>query len=200
MAELTQEQRHFLRDQKIPLSMVFDATGMKRSEYQRAMEETGKHFAFGVSPCKKSAHTLRSRSGNCIQCNTRNIAEQLRHYTDGIVYLAGSRVTKNIKVGMTTDLESRVKMLNQYQYGQAKDWEILLSVRSENAGEMEFRVHKLLSVYSVEGWYSREGRKTMCYELFKCSYHAARTAMAEIFPDKHFKIHSSEDRLNRIYW
>ncbi|WP_109156469.1 MULTISPECIES: GIY-YIG nuclease family protein [unclassified Azospirillum] len=200
MGQLTNEQRRFLLDQKIPLSMVFDATGMKRSEYKEAMKSLNKHFAFGVSPCEKGGHTLRSRAGNCIQCDTANIAFQKRSYKDGHVYLAGSPSKKTLKVGVTSDMEPRIKILNHYRYGDANDWEYLISAKTEKAGDVEFSIHAALVDYSVEGHYYREGKKTQCYELFSCGYVTARSAMVDIMTEKSFKVHSPESRSLKVYW
>ncbi|WP_414637100.1 GIY-YIG nuclease family protein [Azospirillum sp.] len=200
MAQITVEQRRFLAEQKIPLSIVFDATGMKTADYRIVMKQLGKHFAYGVTPCQKGGHSLKSRSGQCIQCNTANIAFQLRNYKNGFVYLAGSPSIKILKVGVTSDLEARIRMLNHYRYGEAGDWEYLISTKTENAGAAESKVHSLLGAYSIDGYYYREGRRTQCYELFRCSYVTARSALTDTVPERNYKIHSLETRSQKIYW
>ena len=200
MTEFTQEQRHFFLSHRIPISMVFDASGLKRSEYKIIMEALDKHFAIGVTPCEKAGHTIRSRSGNCVQCNTANVAYQLRNYSSGHVYLAGSPSVKILKVGMTSDLANRLSMLNHYRYGMADDWEFLLSVRTDDAGRIESSVHKALEEFTINGFYFREGRKTQCYELFRCSYATARDALVESRQNSSFVIHSAEERSRKIYW
>lgn len=200
MTEITQEQRHFFLSHRIPMSMVFDASGLKRSEYKVAMEALGKHFAIGVTPCGNAGHTIRSRSGNCVQCNTANVAYQLRHCASGHVYLAGSPSAKILKIGMTSDLAKRVSILNHYRYGMADDWEMLLSVRTDDAGRIESSVHKALQDFSIDGAYFREGRKTRCYELFRCSYATARDALVDSRQNSAFAMHSAEERSRRIYW
>lgn len=41
MADLAQDQLQFLASQRIPTSMLFDATGMRKREYASAMAEIG---------------------------------------------------------------------------------------------------------------------------------------------------------------
>ena len=52
MAELTLAQNSFLIHHKIPLSQVFDATGMKKEEYKELMKELGMTIAIGVNHCR----------------------------------------------------------------------------------------------------------------------------------------------------
>ena len=61
MTKLTDSQTKFLGTQGIPLSQVFDATGMKSSEYKQIMKDIGMVVAIGVTPCDASGHTLRTR-------------------------------------------------------------------------------------------------------------------------------------------
>jgi hypothetical protein len=145
--------------------MVFDATGLSKSRYEPIMKELEKSFAYGVTPCRAAGHTLRSRAGHCIQCNTACIAFQKRHQKDGYIYIAGSVSSRMIKIGVTGDIQNRRASLNQKLYGGANDWEILLSAHIGNAGRIESDAHKALSVFSTEGTYISEGRVTECYEL-----------------------------------
>jgi hypothetical protein len=200
MAKLTDDQRRFLFEQKIPLSMVFDGTGMKPSQYKPRMEELGMLFVFGITPCKKSGHTLRSKSGSCIQCNTAYIEYQKRSVKNASVYLAGSPSTRLLKIGMTTDIDRRRVFLNQHRYGDVQDWEMLISVQTEDAGRMEFQVHQALNDFSVDGAYIKEGRRQQCYELFRCSYMTARSALSEVLSEKQFRFCSGEERMKAVYW
>jgi len=65
MTELTAGQLQFLAHHEIPMSALFDAAGMGRTEYHDVMKELGKFVAVGVTPCRESGHTLRQRSGHC---------------------------------------------------------------------------------------------------------------------------------------
>ena len=50
MTKLTQDQIDFLRNHRIPLSNVYDATGMSRKQCQEEMKKLGMLFAIGVTP------------------------------------------------------------------------------------------------------------------------------------------------------
>lgn len=130
MATLTDEQFKFLRSQNIPLSALFDATGMKKADYRLAMKSEEKSFAYGVTSCGKGEHTLRTRAGHCIQCNHSRIAYMLRHDARAYVYIAASAVGCLIKIGSSIDLAGRTDKLNRYQYGGQKDWQILADTGS----------------------------------------------------------------------
>jgi len=199
MAELTPEQRHFLGEQKVPLSELFDASGMSKSGYVEAMRESGQNFAYGVTPCGKGGHTLRTRAGHCIQCDTSKIAYQLRHQNAGHVYLAGSPSTKLLKVGTTLDLRDREQKLTEYAYGGATDWEILVSGHCSGAGKVEYLAHRQLKDASVGGFYVRAGRRQACYELFRCGYDAAKKALLGAFPATTSAKLPREDRARHLW-
>ncbi len=197
---LTERQKTFLFTQKIPLSEVFDATGLSKPEYQARMEEEGKLFAFGVTACKAAGHTLRTKAGHCIECNTAKIAYQRRHHMKGIVYIAGAYSKKLIKVGCTNDISQRAKDLISGGYGQARDWEILLSAHDiTDAGRIECAIHHELENSRIPGTYIKQGKENVCYELFKCSYQQARDSLMRHVP-KNVRIEkSNEDRLLAVY-
>jgi hypothetical protein len=118
MAKLTADQKSFLNSQKISLRDVLDVSGMKKNQYQAVMDKTGQHFTFGGSrPCGAGGHTLRTKAGHCIQCETSRIAFALRSSAQAYVYIAGSYAQKLIKVGTTKDLDDRVVKLNTDRYG-----------------------------------------------------------------------------------
>ena len=169
MAELSNDQKKFLRGYSIPLGKVFDGTGLSRAQYQKAMTDTEQAFAFGTTPCTHG-HTLRSKAGHCIQCDPKKIAYQLRSASKSHVYIAGSYNGKLIKIGSSKDIEGRIKQLNSYQYGGQKDWKALASAYVDKAGRVENYIQKELSEFSVEGTYQREGREQICYELFRCDF------------------------------
>lgn len=182
MGELSTEELDFLRSQKIAASGVFDATGMRKPEYASAMKEAGLSFAFGTTPCGNGGHTLRTRHGHCIQCNTAVIAYQLRHHKPGHVYLAGSAASGLLKIGTTADVGTRAWQLCNWRYGGASDWEMLLTSHVENAGSVEFAAQDKLRDRATAGDYWREGRRQSCYELFRCSYDEARDAVLSAVP------------------
>ena len=50
---LNEDQKQFLDKYKIPISGVFNATGIPRKNYNKIMKELGKYIEVGVTQCKK---------------------------------------------------------------------------------------------------------------------------------------------------
>lgn len=182
MADLTQDQLRFLSSQRVPTSMLFDATGMRKRDYALAMAEVGAYFAFGVTPCGAGGHQLRTKAGHCIQCDTSKIAFALRHSTEGSVYIAYSETARLVKVGVAGDLDDRLNKLRDYRYGGASDWALLCSAFVQEAGRLEFAVQDRLGQHRVPGTYMRGGRIQGCYELFACEVSEAGEVLALMAP------------------
>lgn len=182
MAILTANQLTFLKDQDISLGDVFDATGLKRKDYQELMREAGVHFAYGTNPCSAGGHTIRSRAGHCIQCHTSAIAYSKRHSSEAHVYISTSQDKGLTKVGLSIDLTDRLYKLNDYRYGGARDWRIERSLYTQNAGRVEFATHERLAASRTEGSYIRAGRVQTCYELFRCDLARAEAALRASAP------------------
>lgn len=180
MAVLTDEQAGFLKHHKISLGSVFDATGLGRNDYRAAMKLLGKDVAIGVTPCQKGGHSLRSRSGHCVQCNSASLAFQKRYSDTGYVYVAGSRALQVLKVGFTTDIPQRISSLVSFGYAGASDWECLHWAECENAGKVEFDVHSALAVYAAPTAYIRDGKQVNCLETFSCGIETVVTALNRI--------------------
>src|SRR5690606_552486 len=99
--------------------------------------------------CQRGGHSLRTKSGHCIQCRTSNIAYQLRSSANGYVYLAYSASTNYVKVGYSKyHPQERAEFLRNGAYGNIKDWDVKKVVKFErNAGQIEFAVHSKLEPY-----------------------------------------------------
>lgn len=169
MSDLTIEQREFLNSQKVCLSLVFDADGMKKAEYREVMKTLGKHIAYNVTPCKEAGHTMRTRAGHCIQCNTARLAFQKRHSEQAFVYVAGSLSLSVIKVGVTNNIANRMASLNTLKYASADDWTCIYWVETRRAGEIEFSAHESLKQFAAPTKYTRFGKTVNCLETFYCS-------------------------------
>jgi hypothetical protein len=141
MVALKEDQSWFLASQGISESAVFDASGMSKRRYRLAMEREEKLFAIGVTPCARGGHTLRSRSGHCIQCNTANIAFIKRFYEEAFVYIADSRSEEVIKIGCSATPWNRESIINQLGYGRIYDWRLLYYAKFADAGKVEFGAH-----------------------------------------------------------
>lgn len=179
MATLTDEQLRFLRSQNIPLSAMFDATGMKAADFRLAMKGEDKTFAYGVTACGKGGHTLRTRNNHCIQCDHARIAFMLRADARAYIYIAASAAGRLIKIGSSIDIADRTEKLNRYHYGGHQDWQILATADSPKAGRAESEAHATLSAFNVPGDYVRMGKKQKCYELFRCDFGDARHALSQ---------------------
>ena len=182
--KLTSEQLNFLETQKVSLDKIFDAEGLSRSDYQPLMKEMDKIIAIGVTPCAKFSHTMRTRSGSCVQCNTASIAFLERYYDKGYIYIAGSKKEKVVKVGFATNINNREESLNNGNYGEINDWKILFQVMCKNAGKIEFNTHKKLSKYLTDKSYLKNNKRNQCYEIFSCSYSLAKNTLDENIGDR----------------
>jgi hypothetical protein len=177
MSILSTEQKEFLDKHNVSLGSVFDATGLGLKDYRQIMKDLGKGVAIGVTPCKKSGHAMRSRSGNCIQCNTANLSFQKRHSMEAFVYVAGSRTLSVIKVGLAASTKERMVSLNQLNYAGTDDWTCLFWVKTDHAGKVENDSHKDLERFASPLSYERDGRDVNCLETFTCP---ARIAIATV--------------------
>lgn len=185
---LSKEQLNFLKSHKIPLQLVFNAMGMPKSEYRPIMKELNKLVAFNVTPCKKSGHSLRTRSGHCCQCNTATLAYLKRHDASGIVYVAGSKSGSIMKIGFSKAVEVRAESLNRTKYAGFNDWVILYALKSKNAGIIETKANSLLNKYSLEFDYNHDGAWHDSYETYHCSYSKCKELLLKAAVDHSFDI------------
>ena len=181
---LNEDQKQFLDKYKIPISGVFNATGIPRKNYNKIMKELGKYIAVGVTPCKKLSHTMRTRNGTCIQCSPLAYVFLKRYVNDGEVYIAGSTKGKIIKIGTSKNSSSRIDSLNGWGYAGFKDWEVIISYAISGAGEIEYLTQKLLNNFERPTSYYREDNLINCYETFQCRYNRAHEALLSNIKDK----------------
>ncbi len=177
MAALSPEQTAFLKKQEIPPSKVFDASGLPRADYSQTMRELELIIAFGVTPCGKAGHTLRTSAGHCAQCNTQAIAFIKRTYDEGDIYVARSDRAKLVKVGVASDAKKRMDWLNEYRYGEAEDWILVYSRRVPKAGRIEFLIHSDLVQHAKPCPYTKFGKQVWCKETYSCSSSVAVRAV-----------------------
>lgn len=177
MARPTPEQRRFLRDHSIPMSRLFDASGLSRRQYQPQMVELEMLVAIGVAPCREAGHTLRTPAGHCAQCNPHTLAFLRRHYEVGDVYVAFSAIESLVKIGTAKSAVARLRTLNGLGYGGVRDWQLCSYVSCDRAGQVEFKAHCALDSYRVQKSYIKEGRTVECQELFGCTVDVAEAAV-----------------------
>jgi len=144
------------------------------------MRDEGKFVAYGVTRCRKGNHSLRSRSGNCLQCFPATIAFSRRSDSPGYVYLAQSHNEKLIKVGFSGDPDNRIYIANLEGYGGAWDWCIRRLVWSERGGELERKLHHDLEDYRIDIEWYRNGSSILTRELFSCALGTASKALKRI--------------------
>lgn len=180
MANLTTEQLAFLEKMEIPLSRVYDASGMGPSEYHEIMKSLGMWIAYGVTECGAAGHTMRTRKGHCVQCDPSKISYLRRHDEDGEVYVAHSKRGELTKVGTSQSARERIYQLNVYEYGGCRDWEVVYVKRCQCAGRIEADIHHALAEYSHPSMYFKNGGYIECRELFRCNPNHAVSILNEI--------------------
>lgn len=182
MATLTIEQLTFLKNQHVSLSLVLDAGDLSKKAREALMDETGHKFYYGGAPCKAGAHTLRTKAGHCVQCDTSKIAYQLRSSASGYVYLAHSERNNLVKVGFSeVDPYNRVTWLQTSSYGGVNDWLIVKSQRVlKDAGKCEFDIHGALERWRRPVTYLKNNETVECREIFACMLPVAREAYDRI--------------------
>lgn len=167
MTKLTTVQIDFLKKIGVPINKTFDATGLSKGYYSKVMKERSLEVAYGVTPCAKGNHTLRTRAGHCLQCNSANIRFQNRHTEAGFLYLAKSKSGKIVKFGQTQDIYQRMSSLNESGYGGFIDWEIVLFANVIESGKIEKQIHTEIWHHRAHFEYLKDGRMQEAYEIFK---------------------------------
>ena len=183
MATLSNAQVRFLQEQGISLSQVFDGSGLRAKERIAMMDALGTPFYYGGAKCQASSHTLRTKPGHCIQCDTSKIAFQLRHAASGHVYVAYSDSRKYAKVGYSqAHPDERIAFLRREAYGTASDWQLKTTRYLEtHAGRREFEIHARLEQFRKPVIYEKSpGVFAECREIFSCSLQVAITAYKDV--------------------
>jgi hypothetical protein len=201
MATLTSDEKKFLEYHGIPLSWTFDASGMKKKEYKKAMHEEEKFIAYGLNFCPRADHTLRTPSGSCPQCDTSSIAYILRHRRKAHVYIAGSIEKRLIKVGTSADpptLKKRICILNVNSYGGASDWRLLSHIdAATDASKFEIAIHKDLQHCLTQVSYFNSGNLTVTMECFSCSYSMAKLSLLDNFDPSDWELLQEQEEVNQ---
>ncbi len=199
MSELTKSQIEFLEHHGIDINLTFDAKGLKKSEYANQMKINGRLIAFNVTPCQKEGHTLRVRAGHCAQCNTAHLGFQKRNDDAGIIYIAGSKNGKLIKVGFTKGIEIRKESLNRTKYGNFSDWEILFAMSCMNAGILESKIKFELNGYSYLTNYNHDGKTQKTGELYRCSYKKAKDKLLLVIENENLSVKPLVEKVGTEY-
>ena len=181
MAKLTKSQLAFIQRMQLDSYSLFDASGLRARDWKLQMKELGKLVAFGVTPCSAGGHSLRTRAGHCLQCNTANLSFLKRMSDRGEVYVAWSSGAKLAKIGLSQNSYSRLESLNYFKYGGVSDWEMKLIYECDNAGTVEFEAHRQLSAFAKNGISYMNGNvERFCTEIFKCKLKQATDILEKV--------------------
>ena len=134
-------------------------------------------IAYGVSPCEKEGHTIRTRAGHCAQCNTARIAFSMRNDERAEIYVAQSKTLSMTKIGVAKSHRERMRTLNSHRYGGASDWAAHFHIEANNAGKAEHLAQRELDCYHLKKAYTRTGKIIDCQELFTCNISMAIRAV-----------------------
>jgi hypothetical protein len=175
---LKNDEMAFIKHHKIPISYIFDGTGMSREEYRQFGRDNEKLVVLNVSCCKAHGHTMRTRTGACLQCSPAALVYLARHHKQSFVYIAGSKKGRVVKVGLSIDPTIRENGLNSSEYGGNSDWVMLFTKDCTAAGRVEADTHTLLSKHqAVASYIGSDKSISCCTEIFNCSYKVAVAAM-----------------------
>ena len=171
--DLTKEELSFLKHHGFSDADVFDGRPYRTKDWQKLASQNGKEVIIRSTPCKKAGHRLMNSDNHCVQCAPANFEFRARHTRNGYVYILGSLKTKMLKIGFSTDLNTRHDMIERLSYGGANDWEQLFYVKFENGGSVESNAQSELYNWSVTKGYFKDGKTQDAKELFNCSFSKA---------------------------
>jgi T5orf172 domain len=173
--DLRSDELSFIQLHKISIDEIIDVTGMIRIGQKRAMEAKSARLSINGGGCAKG-HRLKTRSNHCPQCDPKNLAFERRHSESAYVYVCESE-TGLMKIGYAKDPNDRAARLNRESYASCKNWRLIFSAKTENAGRIEFDTHSSLASSKTTETYIKEGREVETYEVFRCSREQAVEAV-----------------------
>lgn len=91
---MTEIEKEFINEMKIPRHFLFDAKGGAINSIVDEMRLNNNFFAYNTTPCQNAGHTIRDRDSHCIQCNPAHISFALRHYQYRYVYISTIMIQK----------------------------------------------------------------------------------------------------------
>lgn len=183
IAQLTAEDFAFLEHHGISLDEVFDAQGMPPRHYRPLMLDGGYRVAVGVTTCIHG-HSMRTRTGGCVQCQPRRLGFQRNYNATSSVYIFYSEGVDLFKVGITGNVDDRLRSMNSHAFVGQRDWVCVMAAELSIAGEVEAHVHRYLREHRVEHTYCHGDEVTDSRELFDCSL----STVLEAFEDAYEKL------------
>lgn len=177
---LTETEHAFLARHGLTSSDVFDGRHVTSGkERGRLAKAEGRRVVLRDPSRAKCGHRLTTRSGHCVECDPAKLAYSKRHSAAGLVYVAGSRALGCVKIGVTSDIEGRVRNLTSQSYAGVKDWEMLFYAEFKLAGAVEVAAQGKLAHHKVTRTTSKDGKQQETKEIFQCSFQDAYQAVAE---------------------
>jgi T5orf172 domain len=179
MSLLTASELQFLAQYRFSEDEVYD--GRYQSKYTReaGAKAAGQVLVLTSVRCRELGHRIRTRAGHCAQCKPMNIAFTSRERASASVYIAGSLSGRVIKIGVTNDIQRRVRQLCAQGYGGFSDWSVLISVDVNDAGAVEREVSSRIRGKRINNTYFKDGVEQMAIEVIQCSFSAAFEALAD---------------------
>ncbi len=175
---LTKKELLFLKKYEVDIDYVCDARGWDKHLTRDIMEYEGYELSWGRYSCRNEGHKLRTRADHCAQCNELALIYQRRHHKEGYIYIAESN--PYIKIGVTTNIENRMESLNQQKYGGKANWKCVYSIMLEEPAKLETRVHNILSIFRVPGYYWKNDEIQQAREMFLYEAQAAIKLLKKI--------------------
>lgn len=142
--KLPRATRAFIDYHGILPTKLFDANWTKPSVYGPVMKASGYVLAFNVTPCKYYGHELRTRKGACVICNPSTLGFLQRYRNLNHIYIAQAGRRKISKIGITSDVPERMKLLNKTGYAGFSNWNLFYDVFLPEAGVIENLVCQIL--------------------------------------------------------
>lgn len=184
------DEARFLSQHKINPDDVFNARGLRSSEWKSECRRLGKRLAYTPdSPCKNSGHMLRDLHNHCVQCRPENLVFSDRHHASAWIYIAWSEALSLFKIGISSNTGNRRRQTKE-GYGGATDWMVVYRRQFNGAGKIEAQVHASLRAFQETRRYTHRGKQVHSKELFRCDY---RTAVSEVESHAQYAIGPAED-------
>ncbi len=162
-----------------------DATGLAKKEWHPLIRELDKWVFIGGTPCNNEGHTMRLKSGHCLECETSSPAFLLRRLKHKNVFIAGTKSGKILKLGTSKNYLQNIDTLNLYNYAGFKDWEPIIAFELDDTVQCQYKVERKIRRYFFSKLVQQNGREFHCVDLIKCKYTRVKTALSESLGAKH---------------
>lgn len=181
--KLSRTERIFLAEKRVPIEFVADMR--HRSDWASCSDELRAclcYFAWGFRKCE-DGHRLTNGKGRCIQCHPATIGFVMRHARPGWLYIAKADGKRLTKVGIASDVDSRLAQLNAHRLAGVACWRPAHVEYCENPAALEAELIRRLENYRQVLPYERKGGQ-VGREVFACTPAKAIEALAEIYLER----------------